>query len=245
MKSIRLAAHGEKIQIGQYYDYNQKEIIWAFPRLFDGTSSMNDNTELKVEYFTKEDFQHKIHDLKVQASVKLKLAIDIPVDIEGSAAYNSHEDDSSLTQRIILKISKKAGIRETSQSDLAIIRNRSSEEPMTTFNDHATHVVSQIEYGSEVYIELVHTETMSVSQTDISGNLKVSVELVAGMIEGEADAKLTDEEEDFNSKTSFTIYGTLKKTIFATSFESLAKLINDLKANPDDYLSEVPQAWFS
>ena len=84
---------------------------------------------------------------------------------------------------------------------------------------------------------------MSVSQTDISGNLKVSVELVAGMIEGEADAKLTAEEEDFNSKTSFTIYGTLKKTIFATSFESLAKLINDLKANPDDYLSEVPQAW--
>ena len=85
---------------------------------------------------------------------------------------------------------------------------------MTTFNDHATHVVSQIEYGSEVYIELVHTETMSVSQTDISGNLKVSVELVAGMIEGEADTKLTAGEEDFNSKTSFTVYGTLKKTIF-------------------------------
>ena len=73
-----MAAHGEKVQIGQYYNYNTKEIVWAYPRLFDGTEALQDSSELRVEYFTKQDFQKKIHDLKVSASVKLKLAVDLP-----------------------------------------------------------------------------------------------------------------------------------------------------------------------
>ena len=75
---LRYAANGQKIQIGQYYNSEKKEIIWAFPRLFDGKKAMENSGELMVEYFTKEDFQKQIHDLKVSASVKLKLAMDIP-----------------------------------------------------------------------------------------------------------------------------------------------------------------------
>ena len=45
---------------------------------------------------------------------------------------------------------------------------------------------------------------MSVSQTDISGSLKVSVELVAGMIEGEGSVDLKSEEESL-SKAGFQI----------------------------------------
>ena len=33
---------------------------------------------------------------------------------------------------------------------------------MARFNEDATHVVTQIEYGSEVYIELVHTGRITV-----------------------------------------------------------------------------------
>ena len=33
---------------------------------------------IKVEYFTKEDFQHQIHDLEAHAGLKVKLAIDLP-----------------------------------------------------------------------------------------------------------------------------------------------------------------------
>ena len=127
---------------------------------------------------------------------------------------------------------------------------------MDQFNKHATHVVSQIEYGSEVYIELVHTgyltnwncklmiiflESMSDSQTDISGNLKVSVKLVAGMIEGDGSLNLGESQQSFSSKTSFTIHGTLKQTIFATSFDGLKELITEIKDDTDKYISEVPQ----
>ena len=36
------------------------------------------NAYFKVEYFEKEDFQDKIHDLDVDGHVKLKLAFGIP-----------------------------------------------------------------------------------------------------------------------------------------------------------------------
>ena len=45
---------------------------------------------------------------------------------------------------------------------------------------------------------------MSVTQTDISGSLKVSVELLAGMIEGEGSLDLHDAEESM-SKAGFQI----------------------------------------
>ena len=69
----------------------------------------------------------------------------------------------------------------------------------------------------------------------------MTVELVAGMIEGDAKFKSEQSEADFESQTSFKIHGTLKKTIFATSFKGLKTLIENLKADPDSYLSSVPQ----
>ena len=82
---------------------------------------------------------------------------------------------------------------------------------------------------------------MSDSQTDISGKLKVSVKLVAGMIEGDGSLNLGESQQSFSSKTSFTIHGTLKQTIFATSFDGLKELITEIKDDTDKYISEVPQ----
>ena len=101
---------------------------------------------------------------------------------------------------------------------------------------------------------------MSVSQTDISGSLKVSVELVAGMIEGEGSLDLKSEEESMSKagfqidiwysirlneirtkQMTFKIHGSLKKTIFATSFSKLKELIAAIEEHPEEYLSEVPQ----
>ena len=70
----------------------------------------------------------------------------------------------------------------------------------------------------------------------------MSVELIAGMIEGEGSTKFTDDEMRIANETNFKIYGTLKKTIFATSFGELRSLIKKIKDNPDDYLSERPQS---
>ena len=89
------------------------------------------------------------------------------------------------------------------------------------------------------------SETINDKKTDISGSLKVTVELVAGLIEGDADVELDDTQKRFQQQTSFTVHGTLKKTIFATSFEGLKDLIQKLKANPDDYLAKTPQVVLS
>ena len=88
------------------------------------------------------------------------------VDIEGHAAYHSHEDDSSQTQRIILKITKKAGVAETQQSDIEEIKKRKADSFQSKFNQAASHVVSQIEYGSSVFIELIHTGIVTLKSPE-------------------------------------------------------------------------------
>ena len=46
------------------------------------------------------------------------------VGIEGSAAYKSHEQDSSLTQRIMIKIKKNGGVKELTESEVQHLQDR-------------------------------------------------------------------------------------------------------------------------
>ena len=85
------------------------------------------------------------------------------------------------------------------------------------------------------------SEKQKISQTKIDGKLKVTVELVAGLIEGEGKLNLTEQEKKITNETTFQIYGTLKQTIFATSFMELRNLTQKIRTHPDEYLSETPQ----
>ena len=80
----------------------------------------------------------------------------ILVGIEGSAAYSSHEEDSSLTQRIILVLTKRGGVVETTPNDIEILQTRSKDNFWSKLNHNATHVITQIEYGSHLVIEILH-----------------------------------------------------------------------------------------
>ena len=84
----------------------------------------------------------------------------ILVGIEGSAAYSSHEEDSSLTQRIILVLTKRGGVMETTPNDIEDLKKRSQDNFWSKFNHNATHVVTQIEYGSHLVIEIIHQGLM-------------------------------------------------------------------------------------
>ena len=56
---FRLAAHGEKVQIGQYYNYNTKEIVWAYPRLFDGTEVLCPGNNTRTSVILRDTFISK------------------------------------------------------------------------------------------------------------------------------------------------------------------------------------------
>ena len=71
-------------------------------------------------------------------------------------AYYRNEEDTSLTQRMILEIHKRGGVSETSPENIEVIKKRKNDNFMAPFLSHATHIITQIEYGSNVYIELVH-----------------------------------------------------------------------------------------
>ena len=42
-----MAAFGQNVQIGQYYSDKEKRIMWAYPRLYDGSRALNDSSNLQ------------------------------------------------------------------------------------------------------------------------------------------------------------------------------------------------------
>ena len=84
----------------------------------------------------------------VQSSGNSELGVMQYVNLaEGHAAYHSHEDDSSQTQRIILKITKKAGVAETQQSDIEEIKKRKADSFQSKFNQAITPSHFPTAYG--------------------------------------------------------------------------------------------------
>ena len=70
-----------------------------------------------------------------------------------------------------MKITKKAGVAETQQSDIEEIKKRKADSFQSKFNQAASHVVSQIEYGSSVFIELIHTGIVTLKSPEVFQDL--------------------------------------------------------------------------
>ena len=106
----------------------------------------------------KEDFVQDTMMLDVEARISIQLAMSIPVSIEGSAAYQLKEDSTSQTQSFILKFLKISHIHEVPKEGYM----GKGEEMITNpglkaaYDNEAvvTHVVTYVEYGSQLHIEL-------------------------------------------------------------------------------------------
>ena len=60
----------------------------------------------------KEDFVQETMMLDVEAKISIKLAMSIPVSVDGSAAYQMNEDSTSHTHSFILEFNKVSHIHE-------------------------------------------------------------------------------------------------------------------------------------
>ena len=124
--------------------------------------------------------------LEVSAKIKIKLAMSIPIGIEGSAAFMMNDDSTRQTQSMILSLSKTSQIQEIPKESYLgrqemlnlnasriNIRNYHIEQKYSTNfkaffmanpvlrsalknSDQVTHVVTYIEYGSSLNIELTY-----------------------------------------------------------------------------------------
>ena len=60
----------------------------------------------------KEDFVDETMNLEVSARIKIELAMNIPISVEGSAAFQMNDDSTSQTQSMILSLTKTSQIQE-------------------------------------------------------------------------------------------------------------------------------------
>ena len=111
------------------------------------------------------------------------------------------------------------------------------------FIEDASHFISQIEYGSNIKIEMTFDDKKSKTKENIYGHPEFNANVLAGLLGGGTDIEFnsTEAKNDFISRIQFQIHGTLKKTVFATNFDELCTLVQDIRADPDSFMSETPQ----
>jgi len=237
---------GLKVQIGHFFNGHKNEILFAYPRMFDDTDSIKTKIHSKHEfnYSSKDEKIKEIMHMDVSASISIKLAMKIPVDIDGYAAFGMNNDATTQTHIMILTLKRETGTEEVNKEAYMDQQAKFMSNPILTAalknEDEVTHVVTHIEYGSELFIELEYESSKTEDNMDIEGRLKLAVKLAVAQINAEANAKVSTENENFFKKTNIRVHGNLKKTIIALTMFDLIEELKQVANNPDEYLTSAP-----
>ena len=114
---------------------------------------------LQFNLIDKDQFIRETIDLKVSAKLSVKLAMNIPLEIEGSGRYQTQDDERKETHRLILSFHQTTHTEEIPKQKYMEKQKEVSQNKIlksALFDDEATHVVTYIEYGSDLFIELTY-----------------------------------------------------------------------------------------
>ena len=98
-------------------------------------------------------------DMKISAKLSIKLAMDIPLDIEGSGRYQTDKDVSKSRHSFILSFSQTSHVEEIPKERYINKSLEVAQNPILSAALHdeaATHVITYIEFGSQLDIELYY-----------------------------------------------------------------------------------------
>ena len=106
--------------------------------------------------------------------------------------------------------------------------------------DGATHIVTYVQYGSELNIELKYESQRLTDDMKISGSLKGSLSASSLKIEAELTGNIDSTDTSRLNDTSIKITGKGVKNLPAVnSVNSLKSLLNEIQEKPEEYFKPV------
>ncbi|CAG7827912.1 unnamed protein product [Allacma fusca] len=188
----------------------------------------NDNSYTETSYTIYDSLQEKISFLKVSASVAIEVKIgNVEVGVTGKAAFIQDEKSSRRHVEGVLvhnTLTKKESIELTIDE----VRPYVSTEILE--NSNATHVVTGIYYGGDVYIKFVDTNVENHNNQEISGALEMTLKLpqLAGNATGELNITSSDVFQAFNY--SLEVFGDVPIHKIPTNAHEVQQLIHSIPA---------------
>ncbi|KAG9262487.1 stonustoxin subunit alpha-like [Astyanax mexicanus] len=205
-KTIEMAALGRSLYPGMLYDCRSDSFIPGVT-LWDKASLTQDldirkqpNTDLK--FSASDSLSDKASLLDVSASLKASFFGGL-VEVGGSAKYLNHKKCSEKQSRVTMQYSQRTKFEQLTMTQLGKITYPEVFEQKT-----ATHVVTSVLYGSQVFMVFDRTNADTDNKQEVEGNLNVLVKKIPSFsMEGEGALKMNEYEKKLAESISCTFYG--------------------------------------
>ncbi|XP_036420741.1 verrucotoxin subunit beta-like [Colossoma macropomum] len=206
MEPIEMAALGRSLYPGTLYDCRRDSFIPGVT-LWDKASLTQDlgvhpqpNTDLK--FSASDSLSEKASLMNVSTSLKASFLGGL-VEVGGSAKYLRDQKTSAHQSRVTLQYSQT-----TRYEHLTMIQLGKITYPEVFEEKTATHVVTAVLYGAQVFMVFDKTFSEDEDKQEVDGNLNVMVKKIPLLsIEGEGDLKMNDKEKELAEHISCTFYG--------------------------------------
>jgi len=220
---------GSAVQLGELYDATRDVLLIS--NLYTKETIEEKSTELKTVYsntrfLVEESYLDRINALDVDLSLELSLMGGF-IEISGSANYLQNTEltenmvsttlqfqSTSLTKRLPYGLSPDNGN----------LCNKVGQEGV----EKPTHVVSEIVYGLNAFMQFSINTRNQTDQKEIGGSLRVMINSIPGLkINADGSVNMTENEEKISRNMKLDFYGdTLIDS--PTTFESAVKVYKDL-----------------
>ncbi|XP_047659605.1 neoverrucotoxin subunit beta-like [Tachysurus fulvidraco] len=228
-KCLEIAALGRPLYPGMLYDCRSDSFIpgvtlWDKKALRDDID-VHQKLETKMNSAASDSLSDKANLLDISASLKASFLSGL-VEVGGSAKYLQDTRSSARQSRVTMQYSQTTTFEQLTMKELGNITY-----PQVFDQKTATHVVTAVLYGAQVFMVFDYTSAENENKKEIEGNLHAVVKKIPTIsIEGQASLNMTEDEKKMAENISITFYGDIELQENPTSYNEALDVYKNLPA---------------
>lgn len=227
--AVQIPALGRVFNLGTLYDCRNDAIIpgislWDLKTLQSSVQSSK-NTHSNYTVITEDTFEKKSFHLDIDANLKLSFLCDL-LTIEGAGKYLYDRKSSQHQARVTLQYKSTTSSEALTMNHLDF---KSIQFPDVMDDDHATHVVTQVDYGADAFLVFDRLVRESENLQEVHGNMEAIIQKLSSSLKLK-DASLDLENFDkLDTKTlQCTFHGDFQLSSNPSTFEEAVQIYNNL-----------------
>ncbi|KAG7315941.1 hypothetical protein KOW79_020807 [Hemibagrus wyckioides] len=217
-RCMEVAALGRPLYPGMLYDCRSDSFIpgvtlWDKNALRDDLD-VHQKPKTHLKFATSDSLSDKANLLDIKASLKASFLGGL-VEVGGSAKYLLDTKSSERQCRVTMQYSQTTKFEQLTMKELGNITY-----PQVFDQKTATHVVTAVLYGAQVFMVFDYIKAENKNKQDIEGNLHAMVKKIPKLsLDGEASLKMTEDEKEMAENISVTVYGDIELEENPTTFK--------------------------
>ncbi|XP_027035078.2 cytolytic toxin-alpha-like [Tachysurus fulvidraco] len=238
-KCLEIAALGRPLYPGILYDCRSDSFIpgvtlWDKNALSDDLD-VHQKPKAHLKFAASDSLSDKANLLDINASLKASFLSGL-VEVGGSAKYLQDTRSSACQSRVTMQYSQTTTFEQFTMKELGNITY-----PQVFDQKTATHVVTAVLYGAQVFMVFDYTSAENENKQEIEGNLHAVVKKIPTIsIEGQASLNMTEDEKKMAENISITFYGDFKLEENPTTYKEALKVFKKVPALLEQQGKGVP-----